>query len=479
MLDIRFVRENVDKVKEALRKRNYDIPLDEFLEKEKQMRKVLKEVEELRNARNIVSHSIGLYKRKDLKTDEKEVYDDLLMNSITKDSLLNGMNEDQRKVIEELLTSGKDRDRVHFLIQQHIGERLVDVELKKSIVNVNENIKFLDAEIVELEEYEKTFLLNIPNIPHKSVPLGKDETDNVVVRAWGEPKEFNFPPLNHWDIAEMLQIIDFDRASKIAGARFALMKGAGAKLERALMNFMLDLNTSKSYTEVFPPIIVNPDSMTGTGQLPKFEMELFRIADPEFYLIPTAEVPVTNIHRDEILKEDELPIYYTAYTPCFRREAGSYGKDTRGLIRQHQFNKVELVKFVKPEDSYDELEKLTRDAEDILQKLGLPYRVVALCTGDLGFSASKTYDLEVWLPGQQRYREISSCSNFEDFQARRANIRFKREGKKKTEFVHTLNGSGLAIGRTVVAILENYQQKDGSVIMPKVLRPYMGIDTIK
>jgi seryl-tRNA synthetase len=277
----------------------------------------------------------------------------------------------------------------------------------------------------------------------------------------------------------MLEIIDFERASKIAGARFSLTKGLGAKLERALMNFMLDLNTSKGYKEVFPPIIVNRESMTGTGQLPKFEMELFKIADPEFYLIPTAEVPVTNIHRNEILNEKDLPIYYTAYTPCFRREAGSYGKDVRGLIRQHQFNKVELVKFVKPEDSYNELESLTNDAEDILQKLELPYRIVALCTGDLGFAASKTYDLEVWLPGQQRYREISSCSNFTDFQARRATIRFKREGKKGTEFVHTLNGSGLAIGRTLVAVLENYQQKDGSVVVPEVLRPYMGVEVIR
>jgi seryl-tRNA synthetase len=285
--------------------------------------------------------------------------------------------------------------------------------------------------------------------------------------------------MNHWDIGEMLEIIDFERAAKIAGARFALMKGMGAKLERALMNFMLDLNTSKGYKEVFPPIIVNRDSMIGTGQLPKFSQELFTIADPEFYLIPTAEVPVTNIHRNEIMREGDLPIYYTAYTPCFRREAGSYGKDVRGLIRLHQFNKVELVKFVKPEESYDELESLTRDAEDILQRLGLPYRVVALCTGDLGFAASKTYDIEVWLPAQERYREISSCSNFMDYQARRATIRFRREGKKGTEFVHTLNGSGLAIGRTLIAILENYQQKDGSVVVPEALRPYMGIEVIR
>jgi len=344
---------------------------------------------------------------------------------------------------------------------------------------VSDKIKELDETLGKVEETAAIFLRYIPNIPHASVPVGKDEAENKVVRTWGEPKDLGFPPLNHWDIGEMLGIIDFDRASKIAGARFALMRGAGARLERALMNFMLDLNTSKGYTEVFPPILVNRESMTGTGQLPKFEMELFRIADPEFYLIPTAEVPVTNIHRDEILKEDNLPLFYTAYTPCFRREAGSYGKDTRGLIRQHQFNKVELVKFVTPESSYEELEKLTSDAEDILQKLCLPYRVVALCTGDLGFSASKTYDLEVWLPGQQRYREISSCSNFEDFQARRANIRFKREGKKGTEFVHTLNGSGLAIGRTLVAILENYQRKDGSITVPQVLRSYMGMDIIK
>jgi seryl-tRNA synthetase len=351
--------------------------------------------------------------------------------------------------------------------------------LIKEMKGVSHRIKELDDNIKILGGNTNDFLLNIPNIPHESVPVGKDEAENVEVRGWGAPRLFDFEPLNHWDIGEMLEIIDFERASKIAGARFSLTKGLGAKLERALMNFMLDQNTSKGYKEVFPPIIVNRESMTGTGQLPKFEMELFRIADPEFYLIPTAEVPVTNIHRDEILSEKDLPIYYTAHTPCFRREAGSYGKDVRGLIRQHQFNKVELVKFVKPEDSYNELKSLTKDAEDILQKLGLPYRVVALCTGDLGFAASKTYDLEVWLPGQQRYREISSCSNFTDFQARRANIRFKREGKKGTEFVHTLNGSGLAIGRTLVAVLENYQQKDGSVIVPEILRPYMGVEVIK
>ena len=429
MLDIKFVRENPDKLREALGKRgmgDFFVPevqlsLGQLLEMEDRRRQLLKEAEELRNRRNVVSEDIGRLKR-------------------------------EKKDADSLLTEMK---------------------------GVSDMIKELDETLGKVEETATTFLRYIPNIPHSSVPVGKDETENKVVRTWGEPKDPGFPPLNHWDIGEMLGIIDFDRASKIAGARFALMRGAGARLERALMNFMLDLNTSKGYTEVFPPILVNRESMTGTGQLPKFEMELFRIADPEFYLIPTAEVPVTNIHRDEILKEDNLPLFYTAYTPCFRREAGSYGKDTRGLIRQHQFNKVELVKFVTPESSYGELEKLTSDAEDILQKLCLPYRVVALCSGDLGFSASKTYDLEVWLPGQQRYREISSCSNFEDFQARRANIRFKREGKKGTEFVHTLNGSGLAIGRTLVAILENYQQKDGSIVVPHVLRPYMGMDIIK
>ncbi len=420
MLDARYVRENVENVREALKKRGYDFPLQKFLSIDGKRISVLKETEELRNLRNVVSEEIGRRKR------QKEDASDQM------------------------------------------------AEMK----GVSERIKSLDELLKGLEEETSELLLTIPNIPDASVPAGRDESENIEIRRWGEPKEFDFEPLNHWDIAETLDIIDFDRAAKIAGARFALMKGAGARLERALMNFMLDLNTSKGYKEVFPPVLVNRESMTGTGQLPKFEMELFRTADPEFYLIPTAEVPVTNIHRGEILKETDLPLYYTAYTPCFRREAGSYGKDTRGLIRQHQFNKVELVKFVKPEDSFSELEKLTSDAEDILQRLGLPYRVVALCAGDLGFSAAKTYDLEVWLPGQNRYREISSCSNFMDFQARRANIRFRREGKKGTEFLHTLNGSGLAIGRTLVAVLENYQQKDGSVVVPAVLRAYMGMDRI-
>jgi seryl-tRNA synthetase len=421
VLDARFVREHPGLVEESLVRRGCAFSLSEFLSIDDERRNLLRDAEMLRNRRNTVSEEIGRLKRE----------------------------------------------------KQDSGELLTEMR------SVSDRIKEMDETLRVLDERIRDFLLNIPNIPHESVPSGKDEKDNLVVRMWGEPAGFDFPPLNHWDLAEMLDIIDFDRASKIAGARFSLSKGYGARLERALMNFMLDLNTSKGYKEVFPPILVNRDAMTGTGQLPKFEPELFRIADPELYLIPTAEVPVTNIHREEILNEADLPVYYTAYTPCFRREAGSYGKDTRGLIRQHQFNKVELVKFVKPEDSYGELESLTRDAEDILQRLVLPYRVVALCTGDLGFSASKTYDLEVWLPGQQRYREISSCSNFEDFQARRASIRFRRENKKGTEFVHTLNGSGLAIGRTVVAIIENYQQRDGSIMVPEALRPYMGISEIK
>lgn len=420
MLDAKFVRENIGLVEDSIRKRGLGISLEGFLEIEEQRRALIKVSDELRNRRNTASEEIGRLKKQ-----------------------------------------GKDA-----------------TTLLSEMKSVSERIKELEDRLDALEESTREFLLNIPNIPHSSVPVGRDETENTEIRRWGSPPEFDFPPLNHWDIAEMHDIVDFDRASKIAGARFSLMKGLGAKLERALMNFMLDLNTSKGYKEVFPPILVNKESMTGTGQLPKFEMELFRTTDPEFYLIPTAEVPVTNIHRDEILDEDSLPIYYTAYTPCFRREAGSYGKDTRGLIRQHQFNKVELVKFVRPEDSYQELESLTSDAEEILRRLCLPYRVVALCTGDLGFSSAKTYDIEAWLPGQGRYREISSCSNFEDFQARRADIRFRRQGKKGTEFVHTLNGSGLAIGRTLVAILENYQQRDGSVLIPDALRPYLGVDRI-
>ena len=420
MLDSRFVRENPEKIAETLKKRNMAVDLAPFMEIEERRLSTMRRLDELRETRNRVSEEISRLKK-----------------------------------------------------QKQDAQGLID-EMK----GVSDGIKELEESQRALDKEARDFLLTLPNIPNESVPEGKDETGNVETRRWGEPKKFDFEPLNHWDLGEMHGMMDFERAAKIAGARFALMRGMGARLERALMNYMLDMNTQKGYTEVFPPILVNAESMTGTGQLPKFEAELFKIADPEFYLIPTAEVPVTNIHRGEILEEEKLPVCYTAYTPCFRREAGSYGKDTRGLIRQHQFNKVELVRFTKPEDSYADLEKLTGDAEDILRGLELPYRVMTLCTGDIGFSSAKTYDLEVWLPGQDKYREISSCSNFEDFQARRADIRFRRTGKKGTEYVHTLNGSGLAIGRTLVAVLENYQQKDGSILIPPVLRPYMGIEKI-
>lgn len=494
MLDARFIRENVAVVEEALRKRSYEISLEPFLKIEEDRRNDLRLIEELRNIRNVVSAKIGELKR--LKKEEaSNIFEKIKETRSFEGTILENIKIESRTISVPIFT----REEVEAdKLEEPSGEMVTPIigskELIERIIEKNDlesplidSMKYISNGISVLEDkkmkiYERKankVLLNIPNIPHESVSIGKDEAENAEVRRWGAPRLFDFEPLNHWDIGEMLEIIDFERASKIAGARFSLTKGLGAKLERALMNFMLDLNTSKGYKEVFPPIIVNRESMTGTGQLPKFEMELFRIADPEFYLIPTAEVPVTNIHRNEILSEKDLPIYYTAHTPCFRREAGSYGKDVRGLIRQHQFNKVELVKFVKPEDSYNELESLTKDAEDILQKLELPYRVVALCTGDLGFAAAKTYDLEVWLPAQQKYREISSCSNFTDFQARRANIRFKREGKKGTEFVHTLNGSGLAIGRTLVAVLENYQQKDGSVVVPEVLRPYIGVEVIK
>ncbi|MBF0593093.1 MAG: serine--tRNA ligase [Nitrospirae bacterium] len=421
MLDIRFIIERPEVVRQALRDRNYDISIDAIIELALQQRSIQQEIDGLRNRRNVVSQEIGRLKKQKVDTAHLE--------------------EDMKQVSDE--------------------------------------IRQLDETLRTTEEKVNAALLLIPNIPHEGVPVGVDETANVEVSTWGQPRAFDFEPLNHWDIARTLNIIDFERAAKIAGARFSIMRGAGAALERALMNFMLEHNIRRGYTEIFPPILINRASMTGTGQLPKFEDELFRVADPEFYLAPTAEVPVTNMHRDEILAEEELPLYYTAYTPCFRREAGSYGKDTRGLIRQHQFNKVELVKFVRPENSYQELEALTADARDILVQLGLPHRVVVLSTGDIGFSASKTYDIEVWLPGQNRYREISSCSNFEDFQARRANIRFRKADKKGTQFVHTLNGSALAIGRTVAAILENYQQRDGSVVIPDALRPYMGAESIK
>ena len=422
MIDIRLVREHTEKAKAALEKRGEGTGiLDNILKIENERRDLLRIVEEMRQRRNQISQEIGRLK--------KDGGDTAGIMS-------------EAKEISDQITDKQDSLR-------------------------------------ELEDRSMQELLLIPNIPDESVPIGKDETENQEVRVWGDKPEFSFEPKNHWDIGEDLDILDFERAGKIAGARFVINKGAGAKLERALMNFMLNLHTKEhGYTEIFPPVLVNKDSMTGTGQLPKFEEDLFKETSKGYYLIPTAEVPVTNIHREEILNEDQLPVYYTAYTPCFRREAGSHGKDTRGLIRLHQFNKVELVKFVKPESSYDELESLTLNAEEVLKRLGLNYRVVALCTGDIGFSAAKTYDLEVWFPAQGRFREISSCSNFTDFQARRAGIRFKRTGKKGTEFVHTLNGSGLAIGRTLAAILENYQQEDGSVVIPEALQHFMGTDRI-
>ena len=421
MIDIKLVREETETVKDALRKRGEETAiLDKLLKIEAERRDLLRVVEEERQLRNRLSQDIG-----NLKKDGKDTSD--------------------------IMSQAKE-------ISGHITDK--------------------EGLLRELESRAKYELLIIPNIPDESVPVGKDENENVELRNWGKWPEFSFEPKNHWEIGEALGILDFERAGKIAGARFVITSGAGARLERSLINFMLDLHTEEhGYTEILPPILVNRDSMTGTGQLPKFEDDLFKLEEGDakgFLLIPTAEVPVTNIHREEILKEGDLPIYYTSFTPCFRREAGSHGKDTRGLIRQHQFNKVELVKFVRPEDSDKEHESLTLNAEEVIKRLGLPYRVVSLCTGDLGFSAAKTYDLEIWFPAQEKYREISSCSNFKDFQARRANIRFKSEGKKGTEFVHTLNGSGLAIGRTLAAILENFQEEDGSVVIPEVLRPYMG-----
>jgi len=352
-------------------------------------------------------------------------------------------------------------------------------EIMAEMKALSEEIKVLDSELSEIESELKNALLNVPNTPYKDVQFGNDDSDNVEIRRFMEPKEFDFEPKAHWDIGEDLDILDFARASKISGTRFTVYKGLGARLERACIQFMLDLHTMEQpYTEILPPFMVNRDAMTGTGQLPKFEEDMFYIPQKDFFLIPTAEVPVTNLRANEIMDEAELPVYYTAYTPCFRVEAGSAGRDTRGLIRQHQFNKVELVKFVEPENSYDELEKLTADAEEVLKRLEIPYRVVRLSSGDLGFSAAMTYDIEVWMPSYGRYVEISSCSNFEDYQARRANIRFRR-AKDKPQFVHTLNGSGLAVGRTVAAIMENFQQADGSIVIPEVLRKYMGVDLIE
>ncbi len=417
MLEIKFVRQKLAEVEKALSARGATADLDLFKKCDDRRRNVLAEIEELRHRRNVVSDQIA----------------DLKKKGDNADSLVAKMRE------------------------------------------VGSKIKALDKSLSENEEKINEILMGLPNIPHSSVPIGKDESENPVVRTVGTLPEFDYKPLAHWTLGENLAIFDFERASKITGARFPLYLGAGARLERALINFMLEMHTTvHGYQEILPPFIVNRQSMTSTGQLPKFADDLFKLEGWDYFLVPTAEVPVTNIHKDEILPEEILPICYTAYTPCFRSEAGSYGKDTRGLIRQHQFNKVELVKFTTPETSYDELEKLLGDAEAILKSLGLPYQVIDLCTGDLGFAAAKTYDIEVWMPPQGVYREISSCSNFESFQSRRANIRFKRKGEKGTKLVHTLNGSGLAVGRTVAAILENFQQADGSVSIPEALRPYMG-----
>jgi seryl-tRNA synthetase len=389
-------------------------------------------------------------------------------------SAFRGLDQRRRALLSESETLKAEKNRVSQVIGQTRDKGQVQGEIAR-MKEVSARIEELDEQLAGVEDELSGLLLNIPNLPHEDAPVGAGEADNREVKCWGAPPAFAFAPQAHWDLGESLGILDFERAGKLTGARFALYRGAGARLERALINFMLDLHTDgHKYIEILPPFMVNRDSMTGTGQLPKFEDDLFHIEGPDYFLIPTAEVPVTNIHRDEILAETELPVRYTAYTPCFRKEAGSYGKDTRGLIRQHQFNKVELVKFVRPEDSDAELAALLADAEAVLQALELPYRVVDLCTGDLGFSAARTFDIEVWLPAQGTYREISSCSNFRDFQARRAAIRFRRGEGGRPEFVHTLNGSGLAVGRTLVAILENFQQADGSVLVPKVLQPYMG-----
>ncbi|MBQ6370241.1 MAG: serine--tRNA ligase [Firmicutes bacterium] len=418
MLDIKRIREDYEGVKKAVELRGKgDFGLSEVVELDKKRRELLATVEQMKNHQKTSSKQIPIYKKE-----------------------------------------GKDT-----------------TELMAELKKLSDEIKDLDGQVSETEEALKNALLNVPNTPYKDVQEGVDDSDNVELRKWGTPREESFEMKAHWDIGEDLDILDFERAAKIAGTRFTVYKGMGARLERAVINFMLDLHTEEQgYTEILPPFMVNRMAMTGTGQLPKFEEDMFYIPQKDFFLIPTAEVPVTNLLDNEILKAEDLPIYYTAYTPCFRAEAGSAGRDTRGLIRQHQFNKVEMVKFVEPSTSYDELESLTNNAEEILQKLDIPYRVVRLSSGDLGFSSAMTYDVEVWMPSYGRYVEISSCSNFESYQARRANIRFRPEEKAKPEFVHTLNGSGLAVGRTVAAILENYQQEDGSVVIPEILRPYMG-----
>ncbi len=417
MLDIKFIRNNITTVEAALAKRHFDLDMDEYKRLDQKRRALVQEVEELKSRRNKASEEVARRKR-------------------------------NNELVEDLIAD--------------LGD-------------LSSRIKELDKELKEVEQDVREWVLAIPNIPHESVPEGKDEEDNREERRWGQKPRFSFEPGAHWEIGPSLRGLDFERAAKITGSRFVLYRGWASRLERALISFMLDVQTLEhGYTEVLPPYIANGDSLVATGQLPKFEEDLFKLEGWDYFLIPTAEVPVINIHREETIKGEELPIKYVACTPCFRSEAGSYGKDTRGMIRQHQFNKVEIVRFTRPEDSYTELETMTGHAEVILQKLGLPYRVVSLCGGDIGFSAAKTYDIEVWLPGQEKFREISSCSNCEDFQARRGNIRFAPSGGGKKRFVHVLNGSGLAVGRTLVAILENYQQKDGSIAIPEALQPYMG-----
>lgn len=422
MLDVKRIRKNYEEVKERVEFRGKgDFGLSELKNLDEERREILADVEKMKNRQNTVSRQIPTLKKE-----------------------------------------GKDTS-------------VIMDEMKK----LSSEIKSLDSKLDEIDDKYRLMLLSVPNTPNEKVPYGVDDSDNEVMRVVGEPTKFDFEPKAHWDIGEDLDILDFERAAKISGTRFTVYKGLGARLERAITNFMLDLHTiDQSYVEILPPFMVNRKAMTGTGQLPKFEEDMFYVPQKDFFLIPTAEVPVTNLRGDEIMKEDELPLYYTAYTPCFRAEAGSAGRDTRGLIRQHQFNKVELVKFVKPEGSYDELEKLTADAEAVLKILGIPYRVVRLCSGDLGFSSAMTYDIEVWMPSYGRYVEISSCSNFEDFQARRAGIRYRNAETGKAEFVHTLNGSGLAVGRTTAAVLENFQREDGSVEIPEALRKYMGVDEI-
>ncbi|GLI55828.1 serine--tRNA ligase [Propionigenium maris DSM 9537] len=424
MLDLRYIRDNIEFLEEMLKNRGTEVNLNEFEQYDAERREILTKVEALKHKRNTVSQEIG-----------------------------------------KLMREGKKEEAE---------------AIKAEMGGVSGEIKTLDARLGELDEKLRYFQMTIPNVYHESTPVGNDEEDNLLVRSWGEPRKFDFEPKAHYELGEDLEILDFERGAKLGGSRFTIYRGAGARLERALINFMLDLHTTEhGYTEHITPYIVNREICEGTGQLPKFEEDMYKTTD-DMFLISTSEITLTSIHRKEILEEKDLPKYYTAHSPCFRREAGSYGRDMKGLIRQHQFNKVEMVKLATPQTSYDELEKMVVNAETVLQRLGLPYRIVQLCTGDIGFGATKTYDLEVWVPAQGKYREISSCSNCGDFQARRMGLKYRPEGEKKSEFVHTLNGSGVAVGRALLAILENYQQEDGSIIVPEALRPYMGgADVIK